>query len=400
MENRAGRTVKNFSGESAYYSFYPQPLPPLPAIEVDPEMLSLITGAHEKVAVLNSVSDRISNKDLFISMYVRKEAILSSQIEGTQCTLDDVLDPEADENANADVSDVVNYVRAINFSTQRLDDLPLCNRLIRETHAVLMKSVRGCDKTPGEFRVSQNWIGGAGSTLKNARYIPPNPHDMTECLSDFEKFMNADDGMDLLVKAALLHYQFETIHPFLDGNGRIGRLLITLFLMQNQAISSPVLYLSYFLKSNRIEYYDRMAEVRKAGNYEQWIKFFLRGIAETAEDATETIDLLTALRQKNEELLASPKLIEFLRYLEQNPIIETKKTAVALHLSYNTVANYISAFCEKGILKQTAKSGKSRIYSYENYLEILRKGYICRAASCIHDQCSLIRCFLGFFTIL
>lgn len=379
MENRAGKTVKNFSGESAYYSFYPQPLPPVPAIEIDSEMLSLITDAHEKTAVLNSVSDRVPNKDLFISMYVRKEAILSSQIEGTQCTLDDVLDPEIDENTNADVSDVVNYVKAINFSTRRLAELPLCNRLIRETHAVLMKSVRGCDKTPGEFRVSQNWIGGAGSTLKNARYIPPNPADMKECISDFEKFMNTEDNTDILVKAALLHYQFETIHPFLDGNGRIGRLLITLFLMQNQAISSPLLYLSYYLKSNRIEYYDRMAEVRKSGNYEQWIKFFLRGVSETAHDATETIDLLTALRLKNEKILAemqrsSKKLLEFLHYLEQNPIIETKKTAETLNYSYNTVANYILLFCEKGILKQTSKSGKSRIYSYEDYLEILRKG--------------------------
>lgn len=379
MENRAGKTVKNFSGESAYFSFYPQPLPPVPAIEIDSEMLSLITGAHEKTAVLNSVSDRVPNKDLFILMYVRKEAILSSQIEGTQCTLDDLLNPEADEFVNADISDVVNYVKAINFSTLRLAELPLCNRLIRETHAVLMKSVRGCDKTPGEFRVSQNWIGGAGSTLKNARYIPPNPSDMKECMSDFEKFMNAEDNTDVLVKAALLHYQFETIHPFLDGNGRIGRLLITLFLMQNQALSSPILYLSYYLKSNRIEYYDRMAEIRKSGNYEQWVKFFLRGVSETASDATETIDLLTELHRKNEKILAetqysSKKLPEFLRYLEQNPIIETKKTAAALNYSYNTVANYISLFCEKGILKQTSKSGKSRIYSYEDYLEILRKG--------------------------
>lgn len=379
MENRAGKTVKNFSGESAYFSFYPQPLPPVPAIEIDSEMLSLITDAHEKTAVLDSVSDRVPNKDLFISMYVRKEAILSSQIEGTQCTLDDLLNPEADEFVNADISDVVNYVKAINFSTLRLAELPLCNRLIRETHAVLMKSVRGCDKTPGEFRVSQNWIGGAGSTLKNARYIPPNPSDMKECMSDFEKFMNKEDDMDIFVKAALLHYQFETIHPFLDGNGRIGRLLITLFLMQNQAISSPLLYLSYYLKSNRIEYYDRMAEIRKSGNYEQWIKFFLRGVSETASDATETIDLLTELHRKNEKILAetqysSKKLPEFLRYLEQNPIIETKKTAAALNYSYNTVANYISLFCEKGILKQTSKSGKSRIYSYEDYLGILRKG--------------------------
>lgn len=379
MENRAGRTVKNFSGESAYFSFYPQPLPPVPEIGIDSEMLSLIIAAHEKLAVLDSVSDRVPDKDLFISMYVRKEAVLSSQIEGTQCTLDDVLDPQADENADADVSDVVNYVKAINFSTRRLAELPLCNRLIRETHAVLMKSVRGCDKTPGEFRVSQNWIGGVGSTLKNARHIPPNPTDMKECMSDFEKFMNKEDDMDILIKAALLHYQFETIHPFLDGNGRVGRLLITLFLMQNQAISSPILYLSYYLKSNRIEYYDRMAEIRRSGNYEQWVKFFLRGVAETAEDATETIDLLTNLRQKNEKILTethhpAKKTLEFLQYLERNPIIETKKTAAALQCSYNTIANYISLFCEKGILQQTSKSGKSRIYSYEDYLEILRKG--------------------------
>ena len=379
MENRAGRTVKNFSGESSYFSFYPQPLPPVPEIEIDSEMLSLITDAHKKLAVLNSVSGRVPDKNLFISMYVRKEALLSSQIEGTQCTLDDILNPEADENANADVSDVVNYVKAINFSTRRLAELPLCNRLIRETHAVLMKSVRGCNKTPGEFRVSQNWIGGAGSTLKNARYIPPNPADMKECMSDFEKFMNKEDDMDILVKAALLHYQFETIHPFLDGNGRVGRLLIALFLMQNQAISSPILYLSYYLKSNRIEYYDRMAEIRKSGNYEQWVKFFLRGVAETSEDATETIDLLTNLRQKNEKILtetqrSAKKTLEFLQYLEQNPIIETKKTAAALQFSYNTIANYISLFCEKGILRQVSKSGKSRIYSYEDYLEILRKG--------------------------
>ena len=304
MKNRAGKTVQNLSGEMAYTSFYPQPLPPQPNIEIDAEMQRLLIDAHKKLALLNGLSDRIPNKDLFISMYVRKEALVSSQIEGTQCTLEDVLNPEVDKNVNADVSDVINYVCAINFATKRLKDLPLCNRLIRETHAVLMNSVRGGDKTPGEFRISQNWIGGAGSTLKNARYIPPNPQDMAECMSALEKFMNDEDGMDPLVKAALIHYQFETIHPFLDGNGRVGRLLITLFLMGVNELSSLVLYLSCFLKLNRIEYYDRMSEVRKAGNYEQWVKFFLRGIAETAEDATETIDRLNALHQKNEAKLA------------------------------------------------------------------------------------------------
>lgn len=166
MKNRAGKTVQNLSGEMVYTSFYPQPLPPQPNIEIDTEMQQLLIDAHKKLALLNGLSDRIPNKDLFISMYVRKEALVSSQIEGTQCTLEDVLNPEVDENVNADVSDVVNYVRAINFAIKRLEDLPLCNRLIRETHAVLMNSVRGGDKTPGEFRISQNWIGGAGSTLK------------------------------------------------------------------------------------------------------------------------------------------------------------------------------------------------------------------------------------------
>lgn len=379
MNNRAGRTVTNLSGDTAYSSFYPSPLPPEPNIEIDTEMQQLLIDAHKKLALLNGLSDRIPNKDLFISMYVRKEALVSSQIEGTQCTLEDVLNPEIDENANADVSDVVNYVRAINFAIKRLDDLPLCNRLIRETHEVLMHSVRGGDKTPGEFRRSQNWIGGVGSTLKNARYIPPNPLDMEACMSDLEKFMNDDDEMDPLIKAALLHYQFETIHPFLDGNGRVGRLLITLFLMEKQELSSPVLYLSCYLKSNRIEYYDRMSEVRKAGNFEQWIKFFLRGVAETAEDATETIDRLTALHQKNEAKLADvptrsrKNIMNLFAYIERNPIIETVKTAGALGLSRNGVANYIATFCSKDILKYSSKSGKALVFAYEEYLDILRK---------------------------
>ena len=379
MNNRAGKLVQNFSGESKYYSFYPYPLPPKPEIEIDTEMQQLLIDAHKKLALLNGLSDRIPNKDLFISMYVRKEALVSSQIEGTQCTLEDVLNPEIDENANADVSDVVNYVRAINYAIKRMDELPLCNRLIRETHGVLMNSVRGGDKTPGEFRVSQNWIGGAGSTLKNARYIPPNPEDMIECMSDFEKYMNEDDSIDPLIKVALLHYQFETIHPFLDGNGRLGRLLITLFLMGMNEISSPVLYLSCYLKSNRIEYYDRMSEVRKSGNYEQWVKFFLCGIAETAEDATETIDKLNALHQKNEAKLqdvptrSHQNIMNLFAYIEQNPIIETVKTASALGLSRNGTAKYIEMLCDREILKFSTKSGKALVFAYEEYLDILRK---------------------------
>lgn len=380
MPNRAGRTVKNLSGDSEYMSFYPSPLPPVPPLKLDNEGQSLLIEANKKLALLDGIADRIPNVDQFISMYVRKEALVSSQIEGTQCTLDDVLNPQIDENANAEVSDVVNVVRAINFAIERLKTLPLCNRLIRETHGVMMNSVRGCDKTPGEFRHSQNWIGGIGSTLKNARYIPPNVQDMNECMAALEKYINDDDDeTDSLIKAALMHYQFETIHPFLDGNGRVGRLLITLYLMQKRVIKLPVLYLSLYLKSNRIEYYDRMGEIRKAGNYEQWINFFLRGIVVTADDAIETIDKLTALRKKNEiaientSMRVHKRLLALLYYIEKSPIIETIKTAEAMHCAYNTMAKDIRTFCDMGILQSSGISSRSKIFAYKEYLDILRK---------------------------
>ena len=233
---------------------------------------------------------------LFVSMYVRKEALMSSQIEGTQATLEDIFDPMIEKNTNRNVADVVNYIKATEYAVKRLNTLPLCNRLIKETHAILMEDVRGQEKSPGEFRRSQNWIGGQGSTLKNARYIPPNPEDMNSAMSDLEKYMNSEDGLDFLIRAALIHYQFETIHPFLDGNGRVGRLLITLFLMEKKVLTTPALYISYFLKKNRVEYYDRMTEVRLKGNYEQWIRFFLLAINESAQDAIAAIDEITALQ--------------------------------------------------------------------------------------------------------
>ena len=237
-------------------------------------MVSQLTSATKALATLDTLSSYIPNMNLFVSMYVRKEALLSSQIEGTQATLEDVLDPLIEKNANQNVADVVNYIKAAEFALERMNTLPLCNRLIKETHAVLMSGVRGQEKNPGEFRTSQNWIGAAGSSLKNARYIPPNPEDMTDAMSDLEKYINSDDSLDVLIQAALLHYQFETIHPFLDGNGRVGRLLITLFLMEQGALNSPALYISYYLKKNRIEYYDRMSEVRNKDNYENIIEDF------------------------------------------------------------------------------------------------------------------------------
>ena len=379
MNNRAGCFITNLSGEMAYQSFRPNPLPPEPPIEMSNEMIAKLVDANRKLATLDGLSSRIPNMDLFVSMYVRKEALLSSQIEGTQCTLDDILNPFAEENTNLNVSDVVNYIRAEEFAIDRLQTLPLCNRLIKETHAVLMEGVRGQEKNPGEFRYSQNWIGGQGSTLRNARYIPPNPEDMINAMSDLEKYMNGEDSLDPLIQAALIHYQFETTHPFLDGNGRVGRLLITLFLMEKKILSTPSVYISYFLKINRIEYYDRMTQVRKTGDYEQWVLFFLQALSDSAEDAIQTIDRLTEIHNRNVQKFNSmtkrqqTNAINFLIYLEKNPIIDIQKTAAALNLSYNTVAKSVALFVDNGILQQTEKSGRSKIYSYVDYLAVLRK---------------------------
>ena len=379
MKTRAGYFRENLSGELAYRSFVPQALPPDPPIVLTVEGVELLVAAHRQLAVLEGLAARIPNMELFISMYVRKEALLSSQIEGTQATLDDVLDPLLDVNANRDVADVVNYIRATEFALRRRAELPLCNRLIREIHGVLMEGVRGQEKYSGEFRRTQNWIGGAGSTLKNARYIPPNVEDMNAAMSALETYMNAEDTLDPLIRTALIHYQFETIHPFLDGNGRVGRLLITLFLMEKHLLSAPALYISYFLKQNRIEYYDRMSEVRRTGNYEQWILFFLRAIAESAADAIDTVDRLHDLHEKNIALLTEgvnrkqfPTLTKLFSYLEAHPIIEVKKTAEALGVSYNAAARAVGALMEKGILEQREQVGKTRIYSYAVYLSILR----------------------------
>ena len=381
MTNRSGYWKMNLSGEAAYKSFMPAVLPPEPPVVLDDDV-NLLIEAHKRLALLEGLSSRIPNVNLFVTIYVRKEALMSSQIEGTQATLDDILDPMIDVNANQNVVDVINYIKTTEFAIQRMKELPLCNRLIREAHAVLMENVRGQERTPGEFRRSQNWIGGYGSTLKNARYIPPTPEDMTEAMFALENYMNRDEdygNLDILVRTALIHYQFETIHPFLDGNGRIGRLLVTLFLMSRQILSKPVLYISYSLKRNRAEYYDRLMYVREQGNYEQWVRFFLMAIRESADDAIEAIDSLTALHNKNIALLESAgrsykTILKVFQYIEENPIIEIQKTSAALSVSYNTVAGAVTRLCELDILKQTENARRRRVFSYESYLEILRSG--------------------------
>ena len=382
--SKSGIWKNNFQRDLAYKSFLPAPLPPSPSLSLDKDGLKLLVQANRDLAFFEGISSKIPSLPLFVSLYVRKEALLSSQIEGTQATMEDILDPSVEENANADVSEVINYIRATEYAMKRLKDLPLCNRLIKETHAVLMDGVRGQEKSPGQFRRSQNWIGGAGSTLKNAQFIPPSPDDLEDCMSDLEKYIHMKDDTDPLIKAGLIHYQFETIHPFLDGNGRVGRLLVSLYLTENGLLSSPALYISYFLKRNRLEYYDRMNKVRIKGDYEQWIKFFLKALSESARDAIETTEKLSDLHDKNLEILSTiprnANLLKLFAYLEQQPIIEISKTADSLGLAYNTISKAVDILMEKGILiindksAKTSRRTRSRTFSYAQYIDILREG--------------------------
>ena len=379
METRAGVYRLNLSGEAQYKSFVPSSLPPNPPLLIDEELIGLLAKSNNQIGILEGKSAQIPNVALFMAMYVRKEALMSSQIEGTQATLEDVLDPSIDVNVNREVKDVVNYVKATEIAIDLLKSLPLCCRLMRKVHEVLMSGTRGEDKNPGEFRRSQNWIGSAGSTIKTARYIPPNPEDMVDAMSSLEKYINSEDDTDTLIKVALIHYQFETIHPFLDGNGRIGRLLIILFLMERKILTTPALYISYFLKKNRIEYYDRMTEVRTKGNYEQWVKFFLRAIIESSESAIHTIEELAKLHEHNKAIIndmgrAKTSALRLFNYIEANPIIDITKTASELKMSFNTVSSSVKRLCEAGILFQENKSVRKRVFHYKDYLNILRQG--------------------------
>ena len=374
--NRAGELVNNLSGDAAYKSFKPSALPP--KLNIDNDMLKKLVEANRDLIRLDTAAKLIPGSELFISMYVRKEALISSQIEGIQCTLDDVLDPKLDTNANLDVADVVNYVKACSYAIEKLEKLPLCKRLFREIHGQLLSGVRGQEKNPGEFRRSQNWIGAANCSLKEARFIPPNVDDMNQAMDELELYMNESDDYDPLIRISLIHYQFETIHPFLDGNGRVGRLLILLYLMQQGLISKPIIYISYFLKKNQIEYYDRISEVRRSGNYEQWISFFLEAVSAAAKDSLDTVEKLNALHEQNVKKLpktsrSNDNVRKLFDYIEQFPIIDIKKTSETFGISYNTVSSAIKKLEQIGILKQTTNASRNRVFSYEDYLHILRK---------------------------
>ena len=373
--NRAGQYITALRGVASYKAYRPNPLPPFPKIEMDTEMVTLLSKAHNYLGKLDMMSELIPDMNMFLSAYVRKEALLSSQIEGTQATLEDVLNPNVDIAVNLEINNVINYVNALNFAIEKMKELPVCNRLLCETHRVLMQGVRGQEKNPGEFRHSQNWIGASNSNLKTARFIPPTVEDMQTAMSDLEKFIN-DYDMDILLKTALIHYQFETIHPFLDGNGRIGRMLITLILLANGILHRPVLYLSLYLKTNRIEYYDRLSEVRTKGNYEQWIKFFLHGIIETCEDGIKTIESINSLIKMDEKKLVkkTETISKVFDYIKEHPIITIGGAATALNLSFNGVSNAVKKMVEVNILKEMTTKERDRVFEYTSYIDILKSG--------------------------
>lgn len=370
---RAGKYVS--VPNKGYKAFEPTKLQDLQLV-LDTDIMTKAGEANRLLGKLEGLALNVPNIDLFISSYVRKEALLSSQIEGTQASLIDILDPNIDNNANMDTLDVVNYTTALYFAVETMKTYPLCNSLIKKTHAKLLSNTKGQEKSPGEFRRSQNWIGSSGCDLNSARYIPPTPENMTEAMSDLEKFINMEEDVyDPIIQAALIHYQFETIHPFLDGNGRIGRMLIVLYLIEKKILTYPILYISYYLKKNRIEYYDRMSEVRAKGNYEQWVKFFLDAVIASCKDSILTIEQLSKLNKDNLELIgkSSKSLRVVFDYICKNPIINIQKTAQELNMSFNSVSTAVQRLCESNVLEENTENKRNRIFSYVKYLDILKK---------------------------
>ena len=345
---------------------------------MDPELTKLLSQADRVLGRLDGIGAVLPNPDLFVAMYVRQEAVLSSQIEGTQSTLEDVLQFEVDETANdlpKDVEEVVNYVAAMNHGIKRLDELPLSLRLIREIHSKLMAGVRGQNRTPGEFRRSQNWIGPAGADLASATFVPPPVPEMKEALDKFEKFLH-DESLPVLIHTGLAHAQFETIHPFLDGNGRVGRLLITFLLCQRKVLHRPLLYLSHYLKVHRAEYYDRLTAIRNDGNWEGWLKFFLRGVEEVSEEAIETSRRIFALRDQHRALINSAlgtstaSGMRLLDYLYEQPIVNVRLVEKRLKSSFVTANKLVEQFVKLEILRETTGGQRNRRYSYVPYLAL------------------------------
>lgn len=375
MSLRAGRYLKQTQG---YRAFVPHPLPPKsPPLAFDREMLALLSEADRALARLDGVGSILPNSDLFVGTYVRHEAVLSSQIEGTQSTLEDIFEYEVDGKGLAlppDVGEVVNYVHALNGGLRRLAELPLSLRLIREIHATLMDGVRGANRDPGEFRRTQNWIGPANCTLASATFIPPPVPEMHECLDRFERFLHDRRSFPPLIHCGLAHAQFETIHPFLDGNGRVGRLLITFLLCEREILELPLLYLSVFLKAHRAEYYDRLTAIRDAGDWEGWLKFFLRGVEEVSRSATSTAREILLMREQYRQTLASnANAVRLLDYAFQQPIFNVRLAAQNLGCSYVTAANTIELLVKKDVLREATGKKRNRSFRFDVLLNLFRR---------------------------
>ena len=376
--NRSGTYVNQPGG---YKTFIPEPLPPAPPVALEGDLLNILSKADMSLARLDGIGHVLPNVNLLIAMYVRKEALISSQIEGTQASLEDLFEFESGEkpkNIN-DVAEVVNYIKALNYGIERLGSFPMSLRLIKEIHSVLMKAVRGGEKMPGEFKESQNWIGPAGAALNEATFVPPPPHEAEKAIGELEKYMHKKEKLPVLVDCALIHYQFETIHPFLDGNGRLGRLLITYYLSWKGVLTKPLLYLSYFFKKRRQEYYDRLSLVRENGDYEQWVSFFLTGVIEISDSAIDTSKRILELQSNHRNLLwkkkiSSPLAVGILEKLFYVPYVSVNDVAREFSISFQAASTLVAQFEKAGILNEITGRKRDKRYIYADYMNILSEG--------------------------
>lgn len=369
--SRAGRFVKQLEGYSA---FEPAALPPVPPLGMSLELQHLLSAADQAVGRLDGLTRYMPDVKLFLAMFVRNEALLSSRIEGTDCTLDDVVRFEIgdDDVPDLDVTEVVNYVAAVRRGIELLKERPLCSRLLREVHAVLLREGRGADKSPGEFRRSQNWIGPPGSGLNGASYVPPPPHIMRAAMGDLEQFWQGA-SLPPLVAAGLVHAQFETVHPFLDGNGQVGRLLVTLMLCDAGVLSEPVLYLSSFLRRSRARYFELLTRLRLDGDWESWLAFFLTGVAETAAHAAATADFVHRLRESDRAVVQATGDINALAVLDHlytQPIVSARWVERSLEVAPATANKVLCNLEHVGVVTEVTGRKRNRIFRYNAYLDI------------------------------
>ncbi|MBN2098567.1 MAG: Fic family protein [Dehalococcoidia bacterium] len=367
----SGKLVRASGG---YWAFVPSPLPP--KLEWDDAMVSIMSKADMALGTLSGLGENLPNPHLLIYPFIRREAILSSRIEGTQSSLSDLLLFEATRiEKPGDVREVQNYVRAMEYGLKRLDELPLSLRFIRELHEILMEGVRGGHATPGEFRQSQNWIGSPGATLNEATFVPAPVPAMMECLDQLEKFVHAEPKLPPLVEAALVHYQFEAIHPFLDGNGRIGRLLVTLLLCQRNVLAKPLLYLSAFFEQHRQEYYELLFRVSSTGAWREWIVFFLKAVAEQSGDAVSRSRRLQELQRHYAQLAREehlpPTAGRLVELILMKPVLSTKAAQEYLKVTYPGAQKAINALVEAGILTEITGRKRDRAYAAKEVLQIL-----------------------------